>query len=310
MKPVNKLLILSKQADDYQRRLKAAHLPALEILPPEPAAWPEAEIVFGEPDLIVPALAALPRLKWVQSTWAGVEPLLAPELRRDYHLTNARGIFGGLMSEFILTYLLLHERRVLKRLTAQATQTWEPIRTGSLRGKSLGLLGVGSIGAEVARTAKFFGMRVRGYTRASEACAAVDQYFHDSQLLEFATGLDYLVNILPNTPATRRLVSKELLAVLPPTALFINVGRGSAVDETALLAALETEALAGAVLDVFEQEPLPAGHPLWRAPNVFITSHTSAPSFPADLAEVFCENYRRYAAGQPLQYRVDFEQGY
>jgi phosphoglycerate dehydrogenase-like enzyme len=310
MKPFNQLLILSKQADEYQRHLEAAHLPNLQILPSLPDSWPAAEIVFGEPDLIAPALAQLPRLKWVQSTWAGIEPLLAPTLRRDYQLTNARGVFGGLMSEFILTYLLLHERKVLKRLAAQKNQTWEPLRTGSLRGKSLGLLGVGSIGAEVARTAKFFGLQVRGYTRASEACEVVDRYFHGAQLLEFANGLDYLVNILPNTPNTRRLVNAELLATLPPTALFINVGRGSAVDESALLTALETGALAGAVLDVFEQEPLPAGHPLWSAPNVFITSHSSAPSFPADLAEVFCANYRRYAAGEPLQYLVDFTRGY
>ena len=310
MKPFNQLLILSRQTDEYQRHLEAAHLPDLQILTSASDTWPTAEIVFGEPDLIAPALAQLPHLKWVQSTWAGIEPLLAPALRRDYQLTNARGVFGGLMSEFILTYLLLHERKVLKRLAAQQNHTWEPIRTGSLRGKSLGLLGVGSIGAEVARTAKFFGMQVRGYTRLSENCEAIDRYFHGPQLLEFAHDLDYLVNILPNTLSTRRLVNAELLAALPPTALFINVGRGSAVDEVALLTALATGALAGAVLDVFEQEPLPAGHPLWSAPNVFITSHSSAPSFPADLAEVFCANYRRYVAGEPLQYRVDFERGY
>ncbi|MEJ5225690.1 MAG: NAD(P)-dependent oxidoreductase, partial [Anaerolineales bacterium] len=148
------------------------------------------------------------------------------------------------------------------------------------------------------------------YTRVSESCPFVDRYYHGEALHEFATGLDYLVSTLPNTPSTRKIINAELLAVLSPTALLINVGRGSAVDQAALIRALEMGALGGAVLDVFEQEPLPPDSPLWDAPNVFITSHTSAPSFPADIAALFCENYRRFVAGQPLRYVVDFEKGY
>lgn len=303
-----KVLILSKNAAEYQRLVELANLPGLDDLLLAPA--PDCEIVFGEPNLVRAALPQLPGLKWVQATWAGVEPLLDATLRRDYTLTNARGVFGGLMSEYVLAYLLLHERRILQRLAAQAGRHWDASLTGTLRGKTIGLLGVGSIGAEVARTAKFFGMTVRGYTRASAGCQFVDQYFHGDQLLAFAHGLDYLVSILPNTPGTRHLVNAELLAQLPAGALFLNVGRGSAVDESALVQALQTEALGGAVLDVFEQEPLPVGHPLWSTPNTFITSHTSAPSFPADITRLFVENYQRYLAGQALKYQVDFERGY
>jgi phosphoglycerate dehydrogenase-like enzyme len=179
-----------------------------------------------------------------------------------------------------------------------------------LRGKTIGLLGVGSIGAEVARTAKFFGMTVRGYTRSSEDCEFVDEYFHSGDLLKFANGLDYLVAILPNTKETRKLVDAELLSALPPHFVFINVGRGSAVDESALANALEKDKLAGAVLDVFEQEPLPQEHPFWTTKNLQITYHTSAPSFPEDIAKVFIENYRLYIEGKPLKYQVDFERGY
>lgn len=305
------LLILSKQADAYRSLLEATQLPDLQILDGARAGnFALAKIVFGEPDLIRAHLPDLVSLKWAQSTWAGVEPLLDASLRRDYVLSNARGVFGGLMSEFVLAYLLLHERKVLQRLAAQQERRWDAALTGTLRGKTIGLLGVGSIGAELARTARFFEMQVRGYTRASEDCEFVDEYFHAGQLTDFASGLDYLVSSLPATSETRRVIDAGVLARLPAQALFINVGRGSAVDEAALIAALETGALAGAVLDVFEQEPLPPGHPFWTTPNLLITSHTSAPSFPAQIAGLFIENYRRYAAGQPVKHQVDFERGY
>ena len=303
------ILIQSRQAAEYARLVQAALLPGAVLLGPG-SALAECEIVFGEPDQIRPLLAQLPNLKWVQSTWAGVEPLLDPALRRDYCLTNARGVFGRLMAEYVLSYLLLHERKILQRLAAQKQSRWEPALTGSLQGKSLGLLGVGSIGAEVARTAKFFGMQVRGYTRASEDSPHVDAYYHGNGLLAFAQGLDYLVSILPNTAETRGMIDAQLLAQLPPHALLINAGRGAALDEAALCDALRRGTLAGAVLDVFTTEPLPAGHPFWTTPNLWITSHTAAPSFPEDIAGVFIENYRRYLAGEPLQYQVDFEKGY
>lgn len=307
----HKLLLLSKQASDYRAILKKARLPGLEIVSGEGLPSPtDCDIAFGEPNLLRDALPHLPALKWAQSTWAGVEPLLDPALRRDYTLTNARGVFGGLMSEFVLAYLLLHERKILPRLEAQKKQRWDASLTGTLRGKTIGLLGVGSIGAELARTAKFFGMTVRGYTRESETSRHVDRYYHGDALFDFAQGLDYLVSVLPNTPATRRIVNAELLAQLPPHALFINVGRGSAVDESALIQALETGAISGAVLDVFEQEPLPERHPFWKTKNLFITFHTSAPSFPAEIAKAFIENYQRYIAGAPLEHVVDFERGY
>ena len=168
-------------------------------------------------------------------------------------------------------------------------------------------------------------MRVRGYTRSSASCAEIDEYFHGpstgsgasraasrdrADLRRFAADLDYLVSVMPNTAATRHLVDAELLAALPPRAVFLNPGRGSVVDEAALVQALTEGRIAGAVLDVFQTEPLPADHPLWRTPNTIITSHTAALSFPEDIAPIFIENYARLLAGQPLKYRVDFEAGY
>jgi phosphoglycerate dehydrogenase-like enzyme len=302
-----KLLILSKQADAYRQLLESAHLPDLT---PTTVFSPDCELIFGEPTLIRDFLPRLPALKWAQATWAGVEPLLDPTLRRDYLLTNARGVFGALVSEYVFGYLLLRERRMLQRLQSQQQGTWDATLTGRLHGKTIGLLGVGSIGAHLARTAKHFGLTVRGYTRASTACPDVDVYYHGADLLAFASGLDYLVSVLPNTSQTQKIIRAEVLAALPPHAILINVGRGSAVDEAALIQALETEALAGAVLDVFAQEPLPAQHPFWRTKNLLLTFHTAAPSFPADIVELFIANYRRYLRGDDLQYRVDFERGY
>jgi len=266
--------------------------------------------VLGEPSLIRQVLPSLSSLRWVQSTWAGVEPLLDPSLRRDYTLTNARGVFGRLMSEYVFGYLIAHERLIFDKRAAQQAGRWDPTAPGTLRGKQIGLLGVGSIGAALARTAKHFEMRVKGYTRASEDCVDVDHYFHGDDLTPFASDLDYLVSVMPNTSATRHLVDAALLAALPARAVFVNPGRGTVVDEAALADALQSGRLAGAVLDVFQQEPLPADHVFWRTPNVVITSHTAALSVPADIAPVFIDNYRRWTTGGGLRYQVDFERGY
>ncbi len=304
---MHKLIIFSEHEKKYPALIEKAQLRNLQITG---LLANDVDIAIGEPTRIKAALAYLPGLKWVQSLWAGVEPLLDPTLRRDYVLTNARGVFGALMSEYVIGYLLAHERRIFQLAEDQKNKRWNDSDKGTLRGKTIGLLGVGSIGADVARTAKFFGMTVRGYTWSSETSSDVDEYFHGNDLLKFASGLDYLVNILPNTKDTRKIINAELLAALPPHALVINVGRGPAVDETALLEALSQRRIAGAVLDVYEREPLPQDHPFWTTPNLIMTFHTAAPSLPEDLTRIFSENYNLYNEGKPLKYQVDFEKGY
>jgi phosphoglycerate dehydrogenase-like enzyme len=304
---MHKVHILSAKKETYQSLIEKAHLPDLTI---EPNPAPDVDILLGDPTLLKGALASFPALAWVQSIWAGVEPLLDPSLRRDYILTNARGVFGGLMSEYVFAYLLAHERKILHLHQLQQQRHWDNSNLGTLRGKTIGLLGVGSIGAEVARAAKFFGMNVRGYTRSSGTCPHVDEFFHGDDLLKFANKLDYLVNILPNTPHTRKLINAKLLNALPAHAVFINVGRGAVVDEPALIDALSQNKLAAAVLDVFEQEPLPPDHPFWATPNLSMTFHTAAPSIPEDIAKLFIENYYLFHQDKPLKYQVNFDQGY
>lgn len=301
-----KLLILSRDADEYRALIEKARLPDLEIV----SDYTQAAVVLGEPKIIRDALPRLSRPEWIQAIYAGVEPLMDPTLRRDYLLTNARGVFGELMSEYVFGYLLFLEKRMLERIQSQQSREWKRTESGILRGKTIGLLGVGSIGAHLAGTAKHFGMNVKGFTRGSETSLQVDRYYHGSDLLQFAEGLDYLVSVLPRTTDTNKIVDQALLDALPRHAIFVNVGRGNAVDEPALAKALNEGRIAAAVLDVFEQEPLPRDHPFWNTPNLYMTYHTSAISYPEDITKVFIENYRLYREGKPLKHLVDFEKGY
>lgn len=301
-----KLLILSHNADEYAEHIRQADLADLEIVS-DPA---ECDIVLGEPRKIRDALPHLTHLKWVQSIYAGVEALVDSTQRRGYILTNARGVFGELMSEYVFGYMLAHEKRIFKRYESQQAKKWDRFESGLLRGRTLGLLGVGSIGAHLAGTAKHFGMTVWGYTRGSESSKNVDKYFHGDDLLKFAAGLDYLVVVLPRTNDTNKIVDEKLLDALPFHAILVNVGRGNAVDESALVDALTKGKIAGAVLDVTEQEPLPQDHPFWTTPNLLLTFHTSAISYPEDITQLFIENYHLYVQGKPLKHQVDFERGY
>lgn len=301
-----KLSILSHDKDDYQKLIEAAHLPDLEFVT-DPA---QAEIVLGEPKRIRGALPTLSQLKWIQSIYAGVEPLVDPTQRRDYVLTNARGVFGEWMSEYVFGYLLFLEKKMLDRIQAQQRREWKRDPSGTLRGKTIGLLGVGSIGAHLVETAKHFKMNVRGYTRGSETSTQVDRYYHGDDLLKFADGLDYVVSVLPRLKETNKLVDEKFLNALPGHAVFVNIGRGNTVDEAALVNALKEGKLAAAVLDVFEQEPVPTDHPFWTTPNLYMTYHTSAISYPEDITKLFIENYQLYMEGKPLKYIVDFEKGY
>jgi len=302
-----KLFLTTHDPKEYLDFLHQANLPDLEIFT---EFNPECDIVFGDTRRIQKTLPDLPHLKWVQTTSAGVERLMDSSLRRDYTLTNAKNVFGESMSEFVFGYMLYFKKRIAERQQAQKSKQWDEEDGGVLRGKTLGLIGVGSIGSHIAMTAKHFRMNVWGYTRASESNTHVDKYFHGDELLTFAKGLDYLVVVLPKTDDTNSIVNAEVLNALPPHVLLINVGRGNAVDASALVEALNQNKIAGAVLDVTEPEPLPEDHPFWTTPNLFLTFHTSAMSYPEDMVQLFAENYKLYIEDKPLQHQVDFERGY
>ena len=312
---VNHLLILSKNAEAYLELIKAYKLPNLKIIALSEAEEAkikgrECRMVLGEPGLIHPILPYLTKLEWIQSTWAGIKPFLRAGYRKDYQLTGVKEIFGPQMSEYVFSYMLEHEKRVRTYRQSQAQKVWDTRLPGQLKGKTIGLMGVGSIGAHLAQTAKHFQMHTKGYTYRSTDCAWIDDYYHGQQLLEFVRDLDYLVSTLPDTGNTTHLINHTVLKAMKASAILINIGRGNAIDEEALVDALNQQTIGGAVLDVFQEEPLRKDHPLWQTPNTTITAHISAVSYPEDITPIFINNYHRFINSQPLTYLINFERGY
>jgi len=312
----NSILILSEDAESYEKLISREKFSGLEsvIVGHEAAAgvesWDSCNIILGDPNLILPRLPQMKRLQWVQSTWAGVSPLLMDNSRKDYLLTGVKGIYGPLMSEYVLCYILMHEKKALARYQSQQRGKWNDCRPGRLKDKLIGIMGVGSIGGHIASTAKYFGMRTRGYTRSCEDCGFIDQYFHGNNLSLFAADLDYLVSVLPDTSSTENIIDRSVLDAMKKDALLINGGRGNVIDEEALVESLENGNIAGAVLDVFREEPLPAPHPFWNTSNLIITSHTAAVSYSEDIFGLFKENFKNFVIGENLNHIIDFEHGY
>ena len=266
-------------------------------------------ILFGDPDMVAKILPELPDVDWVQSTWAGITPLTAVG-RRDYVLTGVKNVFGPQMTEYVLGYLLAHELRVVERARQQAARNWFDSPSGILHGKRLGIMGTGSIGAHIAGMARAFGLEVRGLSQSGTQSPDFDDVRPVEDLHNFLQGLDYLVSVLPATHGTTHLLDNAALAKLPPHAYFINVGRGNVVDDDALMDALNHGRLAGAALDVFDEEPVPAASPLWETPNLMITAHIAAMSHPGLIVPIFIENYRRYCNNEPLKFVIDLDKGY
>jgi phosphoglycerate dehydrogenase-like enzyme len=273
---------------------------------PSAAVLAETTIMVGAPNQIATHVSNTPKLKWAQSTWAGVKPLI-DHSKRDYCLTGVKGIFGQPMSEYVVGWLLALERQLLDYVS---DSQWTVRAPTTVAGKRLGIMGTGDIGRAVAETARALNIEVWGLNRSSEVDPVFQRGFCLDQVNEFAAGLDYLLCLLPDTPATTGLVSNEVLSALPSGAILINAGRGNSVNENALLAALASGQLRYAVLDVFNEEPLPQDHPFWSHPNIFVTSHTSAPTVASDVSRIFLENLQRYLKAMPLLHVVDFDKGY
>lgn len=308
------VLIISRDAQDYFAQLSgdfgheidwhvAEHLDAI----PEEAL--AASVALGEPDLLARVAGRLPALRWTQSTWAGVTPLL-DLAASGIAVTGVKDVFGAQMSEYAMAYMLDHALQLPERRQAQAKHEWLPSPTGTLLGKTLGVMGTGSIGTAVARQAATLGMKVVGFNRSGQKNDAFERVFQPASLDEFLGELDYLIGVLPDTPDTDGLLDERALRVLPAGALLINVGRGTLLVEEDLHRVLTSGHLAGAVLDVFRSEPLPAEHSFWSTPRLTITAHVAAQSWPTEIAALFRENLIRYLDKQPLNHQLDPGRGY
>jgi phosphoglycerate dehydrogenase-like enzyme len=263
-------------------------------------AWPDRAVAFMATCLDAPAL------RWLHTFSAGTDhPVFAQFAQRGVRVTTSSGAAAPPIAATVIMYLLALSRDLPRTLRAQAEHRWAPAPFTELAGRAVGVVGMGPIGLEVVRLATAFGMRAIGLRRdprGDEPC----ETWPASRLTELAATVDVLVVAAPLTDETRGMIDAEVIDALGADGLFVNVGRGEIVDEAALIAALREGRLAGAALDVFAVEPLPADSPLWNLPNVIVTPHSSGMSQGTDdrAIEMFLDNLPRYRAGDPLRNEV------
>ena len=243
-----------------------------------------------------------PRLKWIHVMSAGLETLPFPKLQdRGILLTNVRGIHAIPMAEYTFAAMLHISRRMGELAQAQREKRWaKRLRVTELWDKSLGIVGVGAIGREIARRARVFGMYTLGVNTDGRSVEGVDETWATHDLKKVLARSDFVVVAVPLISSTRRLIDREAIASMKETAYLINVARGPVVDEAALVEALEQKRIAGAVLDVFDEEPLPEDHPFWTMDNVMVTPHISglSPMYMTRGVDLFIENLSYYTRGE------------
>ncbi len=266
-------------------------------------------------------IAVAKKLRWIHSPAAAVHQLIFPELvHSDIVLTNARDVHGPVVAEHVIALIFALAKKIPGSVRLQEKHVWgqqilwdELPRIREVVGATVGIVGLGSIGRPVAKSAKAIGMRVIAVREHPEkGSEGADAVFAPTQIDEVFRQADYIVLAAPVTDGTKAIANAERLALMKPDACLINVGRGPLVDEAALVSVLREKKIGGAALDVFPEEPLPADSPLWDIPNLLITPHTAA--LTDKLWErhyaLFSENLRRYLNGEPLLAVVDKRKGY
>ncbi len=309
MRDASELLIVADQSApwiDPVMSLASPHRRAVVCTRDAEVETSAVEVVVGAPPDLVAIIPRCPQLRWVQSTWAGIDAI-AHFASETLQITPLKGVFGPAMTEYVMGWLLAIERDVINRAShTHWVSTLEPRITG----KRLGIMGTGGIGTAIALATKPFGLEVIGLNSDGRAVEGFTACYPSADRLAFVEGLDYLISVLPQTTQTDNLIDHDVLMRLNSEAIVINAGRGNAVVEADLIAALNAGHLRAAVLDVFREEPLPSDDPLWSTPGVHITSHTAGPTPDKAVAEVFERNLKLYLAGEPLADAVAAGRGY
>lgn len=282
----------------------------------EEAAWRSllatADILFDFDRTNLEALPDLaPNVRWIQATSAGIGQLVArhrlAERMPDTIFTTASGVHAAPLAEFCVLALTAFSRALPRLSRDQRAGRWERFAGTDLEGRTLLIYGHGSIGGRVGRVVRALGMYVIGIKRSVEGVSPesvhADELHASDALTEHLPRAEFLVLAAPHTPETEHVIGSDALALLPPGAVLVNVGRGSLVHEPALVEALRSGRLGGAALDVFEEEPLPASSPLWEMPNVIVSPHSAGTSDRENerITELFCDNLRRFLDGRPLR---------
>ena len=255
----------------------------------------------------------MPRLRWIQAMTAGVEAWLeSPDLPSEVTLCCARGSHRISMPENILGALFHVTKPYMPIALDQKESRWTKRMSVPLAGKTLGILGLGAIGQELARKAAALEMRVIGTRRTPTAVAHVEKVYAQEHTDEVLAASDFVVLLLPTTPETENFIDAKRLRAMKPTAWLMNFARGALIVDADLIAAVQSKAIAGAVLDVFREEPLPVAHPFWKTEGILVLPHLGGghPDRPKAVAEIFADSARRFLAGEPPNAVVDRARGY
>ena len=275
-------------------------------------ALPGADVLIGFRFPMAPF--GLPTsLRWIQVTSAGAE-FLAPlrDRLQDVVVTNGRGIHGAPIAEYVMAAMVMLQSDFPAFVRAQIVKRWQRRPVGTLQGRTLGIIGLGAIGTEIAMRATAFGMRVRGVSRSGNAVPGCAVARTADRLADVLPECDFVAVALPLTDETRGMLSEAAFAAMKRGAYLVNVSRGGVVDEAAMMRALASRRLAGACLDVFETEPLPADHPLWSMRNVIVTPHIAGmrQDYVDRLVDLFVDNLAAYETHAPMTNVVDLDRGY
>jgi phosphoglycerate dehydrogenase-like enzyme len=283
-------------------------------------AAPDADVLlngeFKDPQLLKNAFPLATRLRWLHVLSAGVEHVLSPEIiASPVPLTNGRGVFKRPLAEWAVGAMLhfMYDHRRLVR--QQEAGVWADFDIEELGGKTIGIVGYGEIGRAVAERAKPFGCRILALRRKPENSSGdplVDRAYAPAQIDAMLAECDFVVASAPVTPETRGLIGPAQIAALKTSAIVINIGRGPVIDEPALIAALESNKIRGAALDVFTVEPLPAGHAFYKLQNVLLSPHSAdhTAGWRDRAFQCFLDNFARFVKGEPLENVVDKHAGY
>ncbi|MFH1446585.1 MAG: D-2-hydroxyacid dehydrogenase [Chloroflexota bacterium] len=334
-------VLVTLQLDDelVERIRKVCDNVNLTVLPVKDAAevpleqWEKTEVLFTS-SRVLPELSHVPLLKWIQFNYAGVDRVILKPIIQDSDViaTSSSGVITSQVAEYVMMTLLAFGQQLPQMMALQAEKTWpdnvwKTLMPLELRGSTVGILGYGSIGRQVARLLQPFGVSIlaakkdamhpedSGYTQEGMGDPHGDFFqrlYPIEALHSMLKECDFVIIALPLTAETYHLMGAAEFEVMKPGAYLVNIGRGDIINEEALVAALSEGKLAGAALDVFHEEPLPESSPLWTLPNVIITPHVSGLSLNlmSDIVDLFIENLKHYIADQPLYNRIDPQKGY
>lgn len=319
--PVN-VLVISKPGEHLRvlDSLKAsANLTITTDMAQLTAAAPEADVILNgmfNGDLLRAIFPSAKKMKWVHTLSAGVEAIVFPELiASPVPFTNGRGVFRQSLGEFVIAAAFFFAKDLRRMVRSQEAGRWEQFDVDELHGSTMGIVGLGEIGRAAAERAKALGMRVIAIRRRPDLSGSdslLDGVYPPSELHALLRESDYVVVAAPNTPSTKGMIGEAEFAVMKPTAVIINVGRGPVIVESAIIKALQERRIRGAALDVFDEEPIPAGHPFWTLDNLLLSPHCADHTVGwLELAvNMFVRNFEHFIKGEPLENIVDKQAGY